>query len=73
MQILPGFGGGAPSLPAPAPPPPTAEDPSVKAAAEKARLAGKQRKGLVSTDKTATGEALGDTAATTQRNALLGE
>lgn len=72
MQLLPGFGG-APSMPAASPPPPTAEDPAVKAAAEKARLAAKGRKGLVSTDKTATGETLGDAQATTQRQSLLGE
>lgn len=41
---FPGFSSSTPSVPPP-PPPPTREDPEVKAAREKTRLAALQRKG----------------------------
>ena len=59
-----------PALPPPPPPLPTPEDPSVKAAKKKSRLAAVGRKGLLNTVKTS---GLGDTSkATTQRKTLLG-
>lgn len=75
---LPGGGlfGGAPSppamvLPPPLPPLPTPEDPEIARKAEKDRLAAQRRKGLLTTNLTA-GQQLGEQAASTQRNVLLG-
>lgn len=75
---LPGGGlfGGAPSppaqvLPPPPPPLPTPEDPEIARKAERDRIAAQRRKGLLTTNLTA-GQQLGDQAASTQRNVLLG-
>lgn len=59
-----------PAMPPPAPLP-TPEDPSVKANAEKERLAAKRRRGIASTIKTS---GLGDTSpANVRRPSVLGQ
>lgn len=45
MQIFPGFGGGAPSVPAAPPPPPTREDPAVADSKAKLRQSELKRRG----------------------------
>lgn len=58
MQLLPGFS--SPSPQAAPPPPPTAEDPAIKAAQEKLRLAEKNRRGRAASILTPEESQLGD-------------